>query len=131
MMPAVPPPRHIRVPVDVKLKRGWRYVPQRRTFASDSGQTFMPTRLPRHTRIVAKVPALAEADPTTLSKAEQDLRRYYQVILPPGVPPADYVDRIRAWLPVEEGHVAPQVSLPTPDSGVAGSASGRRPSRRR
>jgi hypothetical protein len=131
MMPAVPAPRHVRVPVDAKLKRGWRYVPARRAFVSGSGQTFAPTGLPSHTRIVAKVPALAEADPATLSRAEKDLRRYFQVILPPGVPAADYVNLVRAWPPVEESHVAPEVSLPTPGPGGPAPSPRRPPSGRR
>jgi hypothetical protein len=114
MMPAVPPPGHIRVPVDVKLKRGWRYVPERRVFESGSGESFAPRGLPRTTRIVYKAPALARADEATLSKPEKDLRRYLQVILPPGVAAADYVRLIRAWPSAEEAHVAPQVSLPSP-----------------
>jgi hypothetical protein len=114
MMPAVPPPPHIRVPVDVKLARGWRYVPERRVFESRSGQAFAPRDLPRHTRIVYKVPALAAADEATLSEAEKDLRRYLQVILPAGVSAADHVDRIRAWPPVEQAEVGPEVSLPSP-----------------
>ena len=114
MMPAVPLPGHIRVPVDAKLKRDWRFVPGRRVFASASGETFAPRGLPRNTRIVYKVPALARADEATLSKAEQDLRRYLQVILPPGESAADYVDMVRGWPAVEEAHVAPDVSLPSP-----------------
>ena|SRR5688572_5112345 len=117
MMPAVPSPRHIRVPADVTLKRGWRYVPERRAFVSASGQVFTPGDLPRRTRIVYKTPSLAQADEATLSKAQQDLRRYLQVIFPPGVSPADYVGRIRGWPAVEWADVAPQVSLPSPGSG--------------
>lgn len=114
MMPAVPLPGHIRVPVDLKLKRGWRFVPERRVFESDSGGRFAPPRLPRNTRIVYKAPALARADEATLSKPEKELRRYLQMILPPGESAADYVSIVRAWPSVEEAQVAPDVSLPSP-----------------
>src|SRR3977135_1945192 len=113
MMPAVPLPGHIRVPLDLKLKRGWRFVPERRVVESDSGEKFAP-RLPRNTRIVYKAPVLARADEATLSKHEKELRRYLQMILPPGESAADYVRIVRAWPGVEEVQVAPHVSLPSP-----------------
>jgi len=118
MMPAVPLPRNsrIRIPVDVKLKRHWSYVPERRVFVSESGETCARRDLPRKTRIVYKVPALARANEAKLSKPEKDLRRYLQVILPAGESAADYVRIIRAWPSVEEAHVAPDVSLPTSSS---------------
>jgi hypothetical protein len=115
MMPSVPPPENagIKTPVEVKLKPRYRYNASRRVFESDSGDQFKPSGdLPKKTRIVYKVPALAEADPATLSSHEKDLRRYMQVILPEGESPADYVEAIRAWPSVEEAWVAPMVSLP-------------------
>jgi hypothetical protein len=116
MMPAVPVPRGagIKRPVEVKLKPRYRYDASKRVFESDSGKRFKPSGdLPRNTRIVYKVPALAEADAAKLSKHEKELRRYLQVILPDGESPADYVDAIRSWPSVEEAWVAPDVSLPT------------------
>lgn len=99
--------------MEVKLKRKYRYDSGRRMFESASGERFKPSGdLPKNTRIVYKVPALAEADPAKLSKHEQDLRRYMQVILPEGVSPAEYVEAIRAWPSVEEAWVAPEISLP-------------------
>lgn len=114
-MPAVPLPQNagIRTPVEVKLRPKWSYDSSKRVFESDSGERFKPSgELPKGTRIVYKVPALAEADPATLSKHEKELRRYMQVILPEGESPADYVEAIRAWPSVEEVDVAPEISLP-------------------
>jgi hypothetical protein len=116
MMPSVPPPQgaKIRVPVEVKLKRTYRYDPTRRVFRSESGKLFAPAAdLPKATLIVYKVPSLAAADPAKLSKSERDLRRYVQVILPEGESAADYIDVIRAWPSVEDAWLAPQISLPT------------------
>jgi hypothetical protein len=82
MMPAAHLPRStgIRTPVEVKLKPKYRYDLDKRVFESDSGERFKPSGdLPRNTRIVYKVPALAKADPAGLSKHEKDLRRYMQV----------------------------------------------------
>jgi hypothetical protein len=82
-------------------------------FESDSGEEFSPRAgLPKNSRIVYKVPHLAEADKAKLSKHEQDLQRYMQVILPAGESPAGYVEAVRAWPCVAQAHVAPEVSLP-------------------
>ena len=115
-MPAVPAPKSaaISVPVELKLKRNYKYDSRKRVFESGSGTSFDPYRdLPKDTRIVYKVPALAAADEAGLSKPEKDLRRYMQVILPPGVSPQDFVDIVRAWPGVEEASVGPDVSLPS------------------
>ena len=114
-MPAVRAPRNaaIQVPVEVKLKPRYRYDPGKRVFESASGARFDPGNdLPKKTRIVYKVPALAGMETAKLSKSERDLQRYMQVILPVGASPQDYVEIIRAWPSVEEAWVAPEVSLP-------------------
>lgn len=115
MIPAVTLPANskVRIPVDLKLKPKWRFDSSRRVFESDSGQRFTPRGdLPNNSRIVYKVPSLAEADEDKLSKFERDLRRYMQVILPAGESPEEYVELIRAWPCVARVHVAPEVSLP-------------------
>lgn len=115
MMPAVtvPPSAGIRVPVEVKLKPRYRYDPQKRILESDAGARFKPSGdLPKNTRIVSKAPSLSHADPAGLSKAERDLQRYIQVILPEGEAAGDYVEVIRRWPGVEDAWVAPEPSLP-------------------
>ena len=59
----------------------------------------------------------ARADPSRLNDAERDLRRYMQVILPPGESTNKYLKVIRAWPSVEEAHAGPEVSLPQPFKG--------------
>lgn len=116
MIPAVPPPggSGVRTPIDVKVKKGWRFDPNRRVFSSTSGETFAPApTLPAGSRIEYKVPALAAADPAGLSAPERDLARYLHVILPEGKSPHDFVEAVRAWPPVESAEVAPDVSLPS------------------
>jgi hypothetical protein len=113
MIPAVPAPKNgrIPVPIDAKLEPGWHYDAGRREFVSDSGETFQPGRdLPKKTRIVYKVPHVADA--TKLSQAERDLQRYLQVILPPAEAAADYVQTVRSWPCIADAHVGPEVSLP-------------------
>jgi hypothetical protein len=114
-IPAVPLPANspIRRPVDLKLKPGWRFDQHRRVFVSEAGERVTPgADLPKRSRVVPTVPSLASADEATLSPAERDLRRYIQVILPPGEPPDRYVDAVRAWPCVEQAEVGPEVSLP-------------------
>jgi hypothetical protein len=115
MIPAVPAPDGaVRTPIELKLKPKWRFDASRREFVSASGESFVPRdSLPSRTKIVYKVTRLAEADEAQLSKYEKDLRRYMQVILPPGVSPADYVDVVRAWPSVAEAYAGPQFSLPS------------------
>ena len=118
-IPAVPAPKDgsVRTPVDIKLKSNWYFETKLRTFKSDADETFSPRgSVPQGTRIVYKVPSLARADASRLNEHERELRRYMQVILPRGESPGQFVRTIRAWPPVEEAHVGPDVSLP--NSGV-------------
>jgi hypothetical protein len=114
-IPAVHVPKDgsIRTPIDFTLKPGWQFDTKRRIFESDTGEKFSARgELPEGSKIVYKVPNLARADPSRLSKHERDLGRYMQAILPKGDPPDKYLKVVRAWPPVEEAHVAPDVSLP-------------------
>jgi hypothetical protein len=109
----VPAKSGIRIPVEIKLKPGWRYVASRRAFESSRGERFAPrSDLPKNSRIVYKVPKLAEADTRQLSRHERELSRYMQVILPAGEAPENYVKAIGAWPCVAEVQVGPDVSLP-------------------
>jgi hypothetical protein len=113
MMPAVPPPGgQVRTPIDVKLRRAWRYDPRGHRFVANSGETFAPVGLPKGTRIQYKTPGLVQEDEARLSPAERELIRYVQVILPPGELPAEYVSAVGKWPPVEEATLGPEVSLP-------------------
>jgi len=118
MIPAVPVPRsaRLRTPLEIKLKPGWGFDPARRVFVSSAGEIFTPGNdLPKKSKIVLKTPAIAEAarsQRTPLSEAEEDLLRYLQLILPAQKPPTDLLSTVRAWPPVEEVFLPPQVSLP-------------------
>jgi hypothetical protein len=112
-VPEVPQPPGVRTPIDVTMKAAWSYDPDARTFSSSSGETFaLGGRLPRGTKVVHKTPALARKAPSRLSAAERDLRRYLQIILPPGESPAEYVAAVRKWPPVERADLGPGISLP-------------------
>jgi hypothetical protein len=109
----LPPNSSVRTPIDVKLKSGWRFEPRRRIFRSKTGQEFKPgTDLPTNTKILHKVPSLADADEADLSEHEMALRRHMQVILPKEQSPDDYVELVRSWPCVAEAYVSPAISLP-------------------
>jgi hypothetical protein len=114
-IPAVPAPNDgsVRTPLDVKLKPGWHFDTKRRRFESDSGEKHSPRgQLPKGSRIVYKAPNLARADASSLNEHERELRRYMQVILPPGDSPGSYLPTVRSWPSVEDATVGPDVSLP-------------------
>jgi hypothetical protein len=74
---------------------------------------FVPTGLPKGSRIAYKVPSLAAADAARLSRPERDLRRYVHVILPAKETPGAYINALRGWPCVESATLAPDISLPT------------------
>lgn len=115
MQPAVPTPGdgQVRIPIEGKLAAGWRYDADRRVFGSASGEVFKPwAQLPKRTKIVYKVPSLAQADDTELSAPERELRRYLQIILPAGHAAADFVEIVAKWPCLERSRSGPDISLP-------------------
>jgi len=120
MFPAVPVPpgSGLRPAIDIKLKPGWRVDPGKRAFVSASGERCPPSpRLPKGSRILPKVPALADIPPAKLSAPERDLLRYAQVVFPEGEKPEDHLAVVRAWACVAEATLPPEVSLPNPVRG--------------
>ena len=106
------PPELLRY-LSLKLKPGWRFDRDAREFVSPGGHRLaVRAQLPEGSKIVPTVPALAEADPAKLSDAERDLARYYQLILPKGAAPEEYLRVVNRWDAVEEAALPPQVSLP-------------------
>jgi hypothetical protein len=106
------PPELLRY-LSLKLKPGWRFDRGTGEFVSAEGHR-VPVRdqLPKGSKIVPAVPALAEASPAKLSDAERDLARYFQLILPRGAAPEEYLRVVNCWDAVEEATLPPQVSLP-------------------
>jgi hypothetical protein len=114
MYPAVPPPKGlVGRSIDYKLKPGWRYDTAKKVFVDAKGAKFAPPPLGKKSRVVYKVPGLAKVTRERLSKAERDLQRYMQVILPPSRSPEGLLKAVQSWPCVEEAHVAPEISLPT------------------
>ncbi len=113
MYPAVLPPKGlVGRSVDFKLKPGWRYDEVKGVFVSAKGAEFTAPRLPKNGRLVYKVPKLARLAPKGLSKAEQDLQRYMQVILPSSRSTKELLKIVQSLPCVEEAHLTPEISLP-------------------
>ena len=113
MYPAVPPPKGlVGRSVDFKLKPGWRYDEGKGVFVSAEGVEFTAPRLPKNSRLLYKVPKLARSAPMGLSKAEQDLQRYMQAILPSSRSTKELLKIVQSWPCVEEAHLTPEISLP-------------------
>ena len=114
MYPAVPPPKGlVGRSIDYKLKPGWRYDAVKKVFVDAQGAEFALPPLGKKSRVVYKVPGLANVTRGRLSKAERDLQRYMQVIVSPSRSPEALLKTVQSWPCVEEAHVAPELSLPT------------------
>jgi hypothetical protein len=99
--------------LSLKLKTGWRFDPGLGQFVSASGKRLsILDQLPEGSEIVPTAPALAKANPAKLSKAERDLARCFQLILPKGATPKQNLRVVKRWDAVEEVILPPQVSLP-------------------
>lgn len=113
MIPAVPPPKGLTGrSIDCKLKPGWRYDEDHGVFVSATGESWAPPSLPKKARIVYKVPSLARSSRRALSAAEQDLRRYLQVILPTARRAEEVLTSVQSSPAIEEAHLTPEISLP-------------------
>jgi len=97
----------------VKLKPGWAFDPSRRAFVSQDGDVVRPQRdLPKGSRIVPMAPELTREPRATLSTAEEELSRYFQVILPKGENASAARDAASHWPSTAEVSMPPKVSLP-------------------
>lgn len=113
MHPAVPTPKSlVGCSIDLRLKPGWRYEESKGAFVSVGGVEFAVPRLPKDTRVLYTVPSLARSVSKELSKAERDLQRYMQVILPSQRSAKRVLKGVQSWPAVEEAHLAPEISLP-------------------
>jgi hypothetical protein len=111
--PAVRAPKELRGrSIDFKLKPGWRYDETKGVLVDPKGLEFTAPRLPKNSRILYKVPSLARSKTKGLSRAERDLQRYMQVILPSPRSAEAVLETLRSLPAVEEVHLAPEISLP-------------------
>jgi hypothetical protein len=111
--PAVSAPKELSGrAIEFKLRPGWLYDEVKRVFVDPEGVEFAAPRLPKNSRVVYKVPSLARSAAKGLSKAEKDLRRYMQVILPSRRSGKAVLQSLQSLPAVEQAHLAPEISLP-------------------
>jgi hypothetical protein len=108
------PPEGLQPHLRVKLKKEWRFDPDKGAFHDLSAKRkgHVTPRLPPGSRVVPMVPALAEADPRTLSKEELDLARFVYIVLPEGAKPERILQEVREWPFVESAEPPRSISLP-------------------
>ena len=68
--------------------------------------------LPSRSHVEYRVPQLAKAGRGPLSKDEANLLRYFNVMLPSGSDPSDYLKAVMKWACVEDVQLPPEVGLP-------------------
>ena len=97
----------------VEIKDGWELDPDGERFCSESGKIVVIKKgLPPSTRVVRRVPQLANKPRNKLSDDELDLLKYFNVLLPNKSDPADYVDLIKGWACSERVDLPPEYGLP-------------------
>jgi hypothetical protein len=103
----------IKPSLQVSFKEGWQWDGAKKVLVSTDGEeTSLKGVLPTHAKIIPLIPSLAAADQKTFSKEERYLARNFQVILPRGKDPAEYVDALRQVSAVEEVRLPPLIALP-------------------
>ena len=106
-------PGSLRPQLDVKMGPDWRYLETKRIFVSAGGEEFSPgPSLPKGAEIIHMVPALALADPGTLSEDERNLARFIQVVFPSKAAREKHTGQVENWPCAEEVRWPPEVSLP-------------------
>jgi hypothetical protein len=97
----------------IRIKVSWRFDPKTSRFLSEGKQS-VETRsdLPPHSHVRYRMPQLAAVRKETLGKDEANLARYFNVILPSGSDPSEFVKVVTKWPCVEEVEIPPEVGLP-------------------
>lgn len=97
----------------VQLKPGWRFDMDRSLFLSATGERFSPQEaLPKPCKLVEMVPALSQRPPALLSKDEQNLARYLQIVLPKRSKVSRYLAIVEQWKCVQKVYLSPTIGLP-------------------
>lgn len=108
-----PAPSAVRVPLDLVLKPGWAYDPERGDFVSSSGEVCgIRTDLPKGARVGPKMPQAFESAGKKITAEQQEMRRYWQVVLPEGTAPGQLLKKASQWTCVASATVGPSPSLP-------------------
>lgn len=103
----------VRPHVVLLLKPGWIFDPARRMFVSREGDLVRPQPdLPKGSRIVPMASELVRTPRAILSAPEEELSRYFQIILPKGGDASAVRAAASHWASVADASMPPKVSLP-------------------
>ena len=97
----------------IRIKEGWRFEDKANQFVSEDGQRISTqTDLPSRSQVKYRIPQLANSRKGRLTKDEENLRRYFNVILPANRDPSEYMMIIKSWPCVEDVQLPPEIGLP-------------------
>jgi hypothetical protein len=96
----------------IRIKEGWEFDEKKNAFVSGRQSINVNADLPPRSRIAYRIPSLAKAGRSPLNREEADLLRYFNILLPSGARPADYLKIVQKWPFVEKAELPPEVSLP-------------------
>ncbi len=97
----------------VRIRNGWRFDEKKSQFVSKQEQRVeTKADLPPRSCVEYRIPQLAKAARESLTKDETNLLRYFNVILPSGSDPLEYLKIIKEWPCIEDVQLPPEISLP-------------------
>ena len=96
----------------IRIKEGWGFDEKQNLFVSAEQSIDVKTDLPPRSRVEYRIPHLAGASRSSLSTEEVDLLHYFNIMLPSGSRPSDYLKIVLKWPFVEKAELPPEVSLP-------------------
>lgn len=95
----------------IKIKEGWRFEEKGNLFVHGEQRIDVKADLPPTSRVAYLTPQLAGARRNNLDANEAELLRYFNIILPAGSAPSDYIKIARNWPCVEMANLPPKVGL--------------------
>ncbi len=96
----------------IRIKEGWGFDEKKNLFVSAEQSIDVKADLPPRSRVEYRIPHLAGARRSSLSTEEVDLLHYFNIMLPSGSRPSDYLKIVKKWPCVEKAELPPEVSLP-------------------
>jgi len=117
MLPSMGPESRKRVKTKphliIRIKEEWHFDEKAKQFVSEDGRRVdVKANLPSRSHVEYRVPKLAKARKGTLSKDEANMLRYFNVMLPAGSDPSQYLEVVKKWPCVKKADPPRDVRLP-------------------
>ena len=94
------------------IKEGWRFDEKQQAFVCEQQRVDAQSGLPSGTRVEYRIPQLAKAPKGSLSKEEQKLLRYFNVVPRSGSQLPKCLDVVEKWACTEDVEIAPEPEAP-------------------